>query len=201
MKLNEFKKKMIKTVFTWEEAKIVAFKTPPAVLKFQLNYWKKRGELSALKRGVYFFPDRKIEIAEIAMALYSPCYFSLEGALHDYGLIPDVVFASTLVTTKATRKFQTPMGLFIYHKIKAPAFLGYDSKTLMAKPEKALVDYFYLHRHHFVPKNDFWEELRLQNLEEISFKKCTFFAKYFRSEKLVKLLDSLKAYAKLDSMD
>lgn len=200
MKLNDFKKMMLKPVFTWEEAKMVAFKTPPAVLKVQLNYWKKRGELTALKRGVYLFPERKRETAEIAKALYSPCYFSLESALHYYGLIPDVVFASTLVTTKATRTFKTPVGHFIYHKIKLEAFLGYDSKTLMAEPEKVLVDYLYLHRHRFVPKNDFWEEMRFQNLEEISFRKCHFFAKYFQSKKLMKLLESLKAYAKLDSM-
>ena len=119
MKLTDFKKRMLKPVFTWEEAKIVAFKTPPATLKVQLNYWKKQGEVTSLKRGVYLFPDRKAETAEIAKALYSPCYFSLESALHHYGLIPDVVFASTLVTTKATRKFQTPAGHFIYHKIKS----------------------------------------------------------------------------------
>lgn len=192
---------MLKPVFTWEEAKVVAFKTPPEVLKVQLNYWKRQGELTALKRGVYLFPDREAKTAEIAKALYSPCYFSLEWALHYYALIPDVVFASTLVTTKATRKFQTPAGHFIYHKIKTAAFLGYDTRTLMAEPEKALVDYLYLHRHHFVPKNDFWEESRIQNLKLISFTKCSFFAKYFRSAKLMELLRSLKSYAKLGSMD
>lgn len=201
MKLNDFKKTMLKPVFTWEEAKVVAFTTPPSILKVQLNYWKKGGELTALKRGVYLFPDRKVETAEIAKALYHPCYFSLEWALYYYGLIPDVVFASTLVTTKTTRTFQTPAGHFIYHKIKPAAFLGYDFKTLMAEPEKALVDYLYLYRHRLVPKNDFWKELRFQNLEEISFRKCYSFARYFQSQKLMKLLESLKAYAKLDSMD
>ena len=191
---------MVKAVFTWEEAKVVAFKTSPSVLKFQLNYWKKRGELTALKRGVYLFPDREAKTEEIAKALYSPCYFSLEWVLHRHGLIPDVVFALTLVTTKATRAFQTPAGHFIYQKIKSSAFLGYDPQTLIAEPEKALVDYLYLHRHRFVPKNDFWEELRMQNLEEISFRECYSFAKYFQSEKLVKLIGSLRTYAKLDSM-
>lgn len=191
---------MRKPVFRWEEAKIVAFETPPSVLKFQLHYWKKRGEIIPLKRGVYLFADRQAESAEMAQALYAPCYFSLEWALSYYGLIPDVAFSMTLMTTKTTRTFQTPIGHFIYHKIKQEAFLGYDPKTLMAEPEKALVDYLYLYRHHLVPKDDFWEELRFQNLDEISFPKAKKFAACFKSKKVLQLLESLKSYAKTSAM-
>lgn len=191
---------MLKAVFTWEEAKVVAFGTSPSVLKFQLSYWKKRGEIVSLKREVYLFADRKANNEEIARALYSPCYFSLEWALHTYGLIPDVVFALTLVTTKVTRTFQTPVGSFIYQTIKPAAFLGYNPQTLMAQPEKALVDYLYLHRHRCVPQDDFWEALRIQNMGDISFRKCHQFAKYFQSKKLLKLVESLRSYAKTHAM-
>lgn len=79
--------------------------------------------------------------------------------------------------------------------------MGYDAETLIAKPEKALVDYLYLNRHHLVPQYDFWEAMRWQNLKMISFRKARAFAKYFGSKKTADLLESLKTYAKSGAMD
>ena len=197
MKFKDFKKMMKKAVFTWEEAKIVAFETPSATLKLQLHQWKKVGDINHLKKGVYIFSDESVDKIEIAKQLYSPCYLSLEYVLNYYGLLPDVVFAMTLVTTKATRKFNTPLGEFSYQKIKKEAFRGYDPKTLMAECEKALADYLYLNRNNFLVQDNFWKELRIQNLETLKFKKVFSYAKYFRSKKLNNLLESLRSYAKL----
>lgn len=198
MKYREFKKLLKKPVFTWEEAKVVAFNTPAKTLKLQLHHWKKTGEIISLKRGVYLFPDQQIDKTEIAKHLYSPCYLSLEYALNHYGLLPEIVFAMTLITTKSTRKFNTPFGQFTYQKIKQKAFLGFDPKTLMAEREKALVDYLYLNRHRFLPTDDFWSEMRWQNLKDVKFRKAAGFARHFQSNKLDKLLNSLRTYAKFN---
>lgn len=196
MNLKEFKKRMKKAAFSYEEARVVAFETATATLKLQLHQWKKAGELISLKRGLYLFAGRQVENSEIARALYHPCYISLEYALNYYGLLPDVPFGITLVTTKTTRKFNTPCGQFIYQKIPIRAFLGFDPKTLMGGCEKCLVDYLYLNQHRLVPDEQFWEEMRWQNLGEVKFGKAKKFSHYFRSKKLDYLLESLRSYAK-----
>ncbi len=196
MHYKEFRKQMKKPVFTWEEAKIVAYNTPSNTLKLQLHQWKKGGDIIALKRGIYLFSDRPVDKIEIAKHLYSPCYLSMEYALNHYGLLPDVAFAMTMITTKPTRKFHTPVGLFIFQKIKQSAFLGYDPNTLMAEREKAIVDYLYLNVNNLIPKNDFWEEMRWHNLKTVRFTKAFTFAKRFKNKKLTKLVRSLQSYAR-----
>ncbi len=196
MKLSDFKKKMQKGIFSFQEAGLIAFDTSPQVLKLELHQWVKRGELIRLKRGVYGFAEFLKDKNEIARALYSPSYISLEYALHFYGLLPDVVFSVTLVTPKITRHFQTPWGEFIYHKIRQDLFWGFDPKTMMGEKEKVLLDYLYLNQHRLVPKADFWETLRFQNLNTINFKKAESLAKKFGSQKVSEFLKSLTEYGK-----
>jgi len=198
MQLKQFRIKMKKNIFSKEEAQIVAFDTPPSTLKLQLHQWVKAGDLINLKRGLYVFSDSRVDKVEVARRLYSPCYISLEYALNLYGFIPDVPFSITLVTPKATRKFNTPYGQFVYRKIKKETFFGYDPQTLMAEKEKALVDYLYLNSGRFVPRADFWRELRLQNLSDINFDKTFDYAEKFSSKKLITLLRSVKEYANLN---
>jgi predicted transcriptional regulator of viral defense system len=194
MHLKEFRKKMQKDIFSREEAQIVAFDTAPNTLKLQLHQWVKSGDLVTLKRGLYIFADKKVDKVEIARCLYSPCYISLEYALNMYGLIPDVPFAMTMVTPKATRKFNTVFGQFIYRNIKKEVFFGFDEETLIAEKEKALVDYLYLNSSHLVPSVIFWKELRLQNLDDFDFDRALYFAEKYNSLKLLSLLESVKNY-------
>lgn len=200
MQFKQFRKKMEKNIFSKEEAQVVAFETPPTTLKLQLHQWVKAGDLIRLKRGLYAFSDSRLDKEEVARRLYSPCYISLEYALNLYGLIPDVPFSITLVTPKITRKFNTPYGQFVYHKIKSQAFFGYDPKTLIAEKEKTLLDYLYLNRQRLVPQTDFWRESRLQNLTEVNFNRAFEYAKKFGSEKLMALLRSVRDYASLDQL-
>lgn len=195
MNLKNFRAKMKKSVFSTVEAHIVAFRTNPKLVNLQLYQWARSKDLIALKRGVYMFADAKPTIAEIANALYYPCYFSLEYILNLNGIIPEAVFSYTFVTPKATRTFKTPLGTFIYQKIKKEAFTGFDPKTLIAKREKALTDYFYLKSSKLIPSDDFWEESRL-NGAKLDFKKVHRFAKLYRSKKLIALLNSFQRYAK-----
>jgi len=194
MKLNILKKKMRKPVFTLEEARRVAWETAPSTLKLQLHQWVKAGELIRLKRGVYGFPEQVTERTEVARALYGPAYLSLEYALNAYGLLPEAVFALTLVTPRLTRRFVTPVGTFIYHKIKRDLFWGYDPRTLMGEQEKVLVDYCYINGRTLVPEPTFWKTLRFQNLHQVNFKKAKDYARRTGSRKVVELVRSLEAY-------
>jgi hypothetical protein len=100
-----------------------------------------------------------------------------------------------MVTTKTSRSFNTPFGQFIYHKIKREAFFGFDTVTLIAEKEKALVDYLYFNTKYFVPDFKFWKEQRIQNLNEVDFLKAYSFSEKFNIKKLTILLRSLEDYA------
>src|SRR3989338_11031226 len=146
MKLKEFKKKMRKKIFSTAEAHVVAFSDNPKLVNLQMHQWEKSGDVIRLKRGLYMFSDTQFDSAslEIAKRLCEPCYFSLEYILSLDGIIPEMVFSYTFVTTKKTCRFRTDAGDFIFHKIKREAYTGFDPVYLEAEPEKALVDYFYL---------------------------------------------------------
>jgi predicted transcriptional regulator of viral defense system len=199
MKWNSFRKKMRNRVFTLAQAQAVAFDTNPAVLRLQLHQWVKSGELIAIKRGVYAFPEGPIDKVDLARVLYAPAYISLEYALNAYGLLPDVPFAMTLVTPKATRTFHTPFGLFTYQKIKQDAFFGFNPVTLMGELEKCLVDLLYLNSHKFEPNARFWEEMRFGHLSDVDFKKAHSFASKYKSKKTLTLLESIENYARTQS--
>ena len=194
MKFKEFKKKMQKGIFSVEEAKRVAWNDSAQTLNLQLHKWNTMGDLVRLKRGLYGFAEQIKDQVEIARALYTPAYISLESALHHHGILPDVTFGLSLVTPRGTRSFKTPVGQFRYYRIKQSLFWGYNTNTLMAEPEKALLDYFYLKGAKFYPKIDFWETLRVQNLQELNFKKAKRYAKQFNIKKITELLLSLESY-------
>ena len=195
MQFKEFKKKMKKNIFSKTEAQLVAFETSPEVLKLQLHQWVKAGDLISIKKGLYIFSDVQINKVEIAKYLYFPSYISLEYALNIYGLIPDVPFSMTMITTKTSRSFNTVFGQFIYHKIKGEAFFGFDTVTLIAEREKALIDYLYFNTKYFIPNFKFWKEQRLQNLNEVDFSRAYGFLEKFNVKKLTILLRSLEEYA------
>lgn len=201
MKFLAFQRQMKKEVFSTAEAQVVAHLDDPALTNLQLHQWEKQGLLIRLKRGVYYFSDRRPSIENIVRALYIPSYFSLEYVLSHYGILPEAAFTYTLVTTKTTRKWQTPLGLFSFRKIKKEAFSGYDPQSLMAEKEKALVDYFYLNHLRLLPENAFWESSRLEAIAtNIRFKKVFQYARLFHSKKLEELLRSFEAYAKSEKM-
>lgn len=126
-------------------------------LKKLLYTWKNKGWVYALKRGLYeltYPKDFIIPDMYISNRLYSPSYVSLETALSNYSIIPEVSMAVTSITTKPTRRFKNKHGLFIYHTVKPEAFTGYyvekqgSFDTLIAEPEKALIDYLYFKTYH-----------------------------------------------------
>lgn len=187
---------MLKPIFTVEEARTVAWETDPRTLAQELHQWSEKGDLIRLKRGVYAYPEKMGSRADLARLLYTPSYISLEYALHDYGLIPDVVFALTLVTTKTTRSLHSPVGDFIYRHLKPSLFWGYDPETGMGEREKVILDFFYLSGAELRPTEEFWETFRWQNLKEVDFRKLKKLALKFPGKKVARLAESLAGHAK-----
>jgi hypothetical protein len=113
---------------------------------------KADGLIEPVKKGLYIasrsLGAERPESALLANHILGPSYLSMESALAHYGLIPEKVFAITSMTTKASRKFQTSIGLYTYTNLPLPYYafglatvsLSKDQQAIMAIPEKALCD-------------------------------------------------------------
>ncbi|MFH0763663.1 MAG: hypothetical protein V1927_01510 [Candidatus Omnitrophota bacterium] len=181
---------------------LLAGVSDPNPIKVQISRWKKAGKLIQLKRGLYLFskPYRKVEIYEphIASILKKPSYISLEKAFEYHDLIPEAVTVYTSVTTKRPDRFVSEIGDFDYRHIKPALFWGYEPVSLhnqtafIASPEKALLDFFYIKK--IDVSNEYLDELRLQNLEEIDLDKLIEYAERFKKPGMRRIAELLKKY-------
>ena len=109
------------------------------------------GAVVRIKKGLYCFGEafrrEPISREHIANLIYGPSYVSLDYALSYHGLIPERVEAVTSVTTRPSRRFETPIGSYFYRALSPARYTqGVVLESagtitfLMATPEKALVD-------------------------------------------------------------
>jgi len=126
----------------------------PKLDKRRLTEWNKKGYIENVKRGFYRFTDQPLNqgtIYFIANKIYKPSYISLESALAFYLIIPEAVFSVTSISSLNTTQLNSSVGNFRYNHLKENLFFGYELVELngltiaLAKPEKAILDYLYLH--------------------------------------------------------
>ena len=119
----------------------------------RLTEWQAKGYIRKMAKGCYVFTDADVDenlLYRIGNKLYKPSYVSFETALAHYRLIPESVYGITSATSRRTYRFETPLAHFSYRTIAPRFFFGYrvlPGPVRMASPEKALVDWFYLHPH------------------------------------------------------
>ena len=150
MKYIDFRRQIKYPIFTTQELQLLLPQPPSAT---QLSRWHQQNLLIQLTRGVYLFADAKnqITLPEIANLLITPSYLSLEYALFHFNLIPEITPTATCITTKNNRQYQTYLGSIRYQHLKPSLYFGYRSQSssarpyYLAEPEKALLDFFYLH--------------------------------------------------------
>jgi len=118
----------------------------------RINDLLRQGVVVRVKKGLYVFGDRyrrqPYSKELLANLVYGPSYVSLDYALAYHGLIPERVEALTSVTPNRSRRFATPVGLFVYRQIPARAYevgavrveAEHDQAFLIASPDKALAD-------------------------------------------------------------
>lgn len=111
-------------------------------------------------------------LQELALALRSPSYVSLESALYLHGILSQSPRgALTLVTTKRPGEVETPWGLIRYFHLKSILFFGYDENR-MAYAEKAWLDLVYLRgrsgRENILTETFYPRDLKLSRLREFS---------------------------------
>jgi len=118
----------------------------------KINTLKSEGLLKSIKKGLYIAGPKlgsgKPENNLLANHILGPSYVSVDTALSYYGLIPERVYEIASMTTKASREFNTPVGLFTYTHLTLPYFafglntveLAPEQFAVFACPEKALCD-------------------------------------------------------------
>jgi predicted transcriptional regulator of viral defense system len=97
------------------------------------------GRISAWAAVPYLVPGRR-------------AYVSFLSALHFHGIIEQIPQTITVASTAHSRLIRTALGDFRIHQIAPAFFAGFEATeraggVLMATPEKALVDCFYLAAH------------------------------------------------------
>jgi len=114
--------------------------------------WLAGGGIVALRRGLYVLGqdlrDKPVSMPLVANLLYGPSYVSLDFALSHHGLIPEGVATVMSVTTRRTRVYTTPLGLFSYAHLPpalySPGICQAENSDgtfyLLATPAKALCD-------------------------------------------------------------
>lgn len=117
----------------------------------KLGLLERNGDIIRLRRGLYVCSEeitgKALSPELIANRLRTPSYVSMSSALRYYGLIPEAVYMTQSMTTKESREYDTPVGRFVFTRMKRDAFNigirnieenGYS--FLIASPEKALCD-------------------------------------------------------------
>ena len=132
-----------------------------ALLEAVKDYARPRDAITRLLRsgavirvapGIYIFGPayrrRPYSREILANLIAGPSYVSLDYALQHHGLIPERVEAVTSVIVGRPRRFETPVGLFIYRPVPERAFaeglhrveIAGGGGYLIASAEKALAD-------------------------------------------------------------
>lgn len=197
MKYQAFKQK-IKKLPLFSSSMLSSLAKDVNLLKVQLSLWKKKGLISALRKGLYVLnpEEREMEPSPFYLAnqIFMPSYISLESALAYYGFIPEFVAATTSITVRKTCKFKNEFGLFTYQHIMPEGYTGFETmqeteniKVFIATPEKAIIDFLYLNLSKFSTSDSliFIESYRFQNCKSLNKRKFRNYAKLFRSKKLI----------------
>lgn len=196
MKYIELLEKIHTPVFSIQDLKI----SNVSILPYQISKLKKDGYINKIRNGLYIFSNKKdsIPIEHLAFRLYEPSYISLESALFYYGIIPEIIYNVTSISTRVTRKFKNDFGIFIYRNIKKELFWGYRKEEkdglvyLIAEPEKALLDYLYFNIHKIKNTDDI-DGLRLNysEIKELDIKKLNEYTTLFKNEKIKKIISEI----------
>ena len=160
---------------------------------------QKQGYIQRITKWRYVLSSQPLNetlLYQCSNQIYQPSYISMESALRYYDLIPEGVYTTTACTTKKTQTLSGDIWSFYYYHLSPSLFRGYTLITdpvtkkvyTLAKPEKAVCDFFYLKPH--LQESDF-PELRIdgEHLREITTpERLQTCAESFQIKRLSKLI-------------
>ncbi|PIP19200.1 MAG: hypothetical protein COT38_01295 [Candidatus Omnitrophica bacterium CG08_land_8_20_14_0_20_41_16] len=151
-------KKLSQPVFTTFELSTSSGKSSSVVIQ-GLNNLVEDGLVTKVYRGIWaqVGNDQLSPYAAIPYLLTRHrAYVSFISALYLYNIVEQIPQVITLASTSHTKLIRTKLGVFSFHQLTPKFFKGFDwykaglsgrqgsGKFLIAEPEKALVDSFYL---------------------------------------------------------
>lgn len=205
MRFEQFAQQ-VRPLGLFETSAILPFYDTPQQAQRQLSDWTRDNRLTQLRRGHYVLNEANPHPFVVANHLVAGSYVSLQMALSYYHLIPEYVVTITSITTGRPNQYQNNFGRFTYRHIHPKLFFGMrrwllvdDEYTLIATPEKALLDLIYLR-----PQGDspaYIESLRLQNLDILDIDQLHLFAKRSGKPKLQRAADNITKIAVREAME
>ena len=206
--LFKYVRKLRRPVFTTRELAALSGKSLSATTQ-GLAYLARQGLLLKVRRGLWAdVSDQRLSALALVpyLAPGNRVYVSFISALHLQGIVEQIPRVVTLASTAHSRTIRTGLGDFTLHRL-APAFLaGFDwyrgeRLFLIASPEKALVDSFYLSAHRKKQYRHF-PELRFPR--SFSFRKAADWARRIPSarvrSRVLRDLERLRKNAALDPL-
>ncbi len=165
-----------------------------------------QGKLLRIRKGLYCLTEKsgyrkKQHPFELAQYIYAPSYISFESALSYHGLIPEAVYTTTSSTTKRSKIFDTPLGIFTYLHLPEENFYievmrikSQANTFFMANPWKAICDYVYGHKHDWRNVNPLIDSLRIElvDLPKLSAEAISTLNDYYKSKRITRFLKGVK---------
>ena len=162
----------------------------------QITRLHKKGAIIQLKKGLYVTREYKDKHAMEANYIYYlanilryPSYVSGVFVLQNKGVLTDITFPISSITTKTTRKYYNKIGNFSYYSISPKLYIGYerllynDEPIYVATLAKALFDYLYIKYFKVKIKPENIIEKERFNFDEFNKKDITEFKKYCKLSK------------------
>lgn len=120
-----------------------------SLVKSRINYYVKRGELMALRKGIYA-KTSDYDRFELATKIFTPAYISLETVLQKEGVIFQD-YKSIFVISYQTRQIEIDGQSLVFKKIKDevlvnPLGLRKEVGYFIASRERAFLDALYLYK-------------------------------------------------------
>lgn len=186
----------------FETGLLLAGDVDPNHIRRQLTRWTNTGRLYQLRRGLYAlappYQKTKPHPFTVANRMVLGSYISCQSALAYYGLIPEYVPSVVSVCTGRPRRWDTPLGTFLFRHVHRKYFFGYmrielseGQQAIIAETDKALLDLIYL-----TPGGDsegYIRSLRLQNVEQLDSQSIERSAEKFKKPKLQRAVQNLNS--------
>lgn len=140
------------TVFTFKEILLASEEDSPNLLKRRLNHYVQKGELYAIRRGLYA-KDKNYDRLELATKIYTPSYISFETVLAEAGVIFQH-YKTIFVATYQTKDIVCDGQTYSFRKIKDYVLTNTDGIEqrgyyYAATKERAFLDTLYLNKDYY----------------------------------------------------
>ena len=134
-------------VFTTREA-AAAWRSEQTTSSRRLRSLEQNGLIRRIRRGLWALdPEVDPQVVGPYLTAPLPSYVSLFSALARHGMIEQIPRQISLVSTAASRRIPTALGIFAVHQVAPRLFGGFEGTEpsgYLAKPEKALFDLAYV---------------------------------------------------------